>query len=89
MQSALHQHDGNHGGYERNVPGCIQNIMEVEMDEELGWGAVSAQTSRRAPPETMATVIRRRPSRPSWASGHQDLPDWNGSFEPKIIGKYG
>lgn len=22
MQSALHQHDGNHGGYERNVPGC-------------------------------------------------------------------
>lgn len=67
----------------------IQNIMEVEMDEELGWGAVSAQTSRRAPPETMATVIRRRPSRPSWASGHQDPPDWNGSFEPKIIGKYG
>ncbi len=44
----------------------IHQVMEVEMEEELGWESGASVQTRRMHLPTTAMGIRERPSRRSW-----------------------
>ena len=66
----------------------IQQVMEVELDEELGRERCQ-RTEAEEGPKNYRDGYSQKKVKTQLGEIDIKVPwDWNGSFEPKIIGKY-